>query len=411
MSRTQIPTVGDATIGMAPKSKAPKAALKAFAAAWLAVIISHASPAFAAKAVADCPAAHTPYSSDTLLIDLMLDPQAVAVLDQEGVLNSIPDMLRTTTPPTFGAIMTPRWMMTAGATLFGGGKSADPAVLVRLDQALAAIPITPAASERRCARYDHQPPILPRPDQRPAMLVFEKITGFRDGPSVDAAHKAFIDMAARRGWSITFTQNGAVFNKTQLKAYDAVIWNNISGDALTVPQQKALQRYLTAGGGFVGVHGSAGDFTYLWPWYRDELIGARFIGHPMNPQFQAAKVIVEGPKTGIVARLPDSWTMTEEWYSFAASPRLKGVHVLARLDETSYAPGPLAMGDHPIAWTHCIGAGRIFYSAIGHRPKSYTEPNSAELLEQGVAWALGEGDTRCKAGREVAAPSNVLLKR
>jgi type 1 glutamine amidotransferase len=61
------------------------------------------------------------------------------------------------------------------------------------------------------------------------------------------------------------------------------------------------------------------------------------------------------------------------------------------------------MGDHPIAWTHCLGDGRAFYTAIGHRPESYTEPNSAELLEQGVAWAAGVGETRCKAGREVAA--------
>ncbi len=367
----------------------------------LAALASLASPVFAAGPAADCPAARAPYSTDTLLIDLMLDPRAVAVLERQGILKSIPAMLRATTPPTFGAIITPRWMMTEGAMLFSGGQPADPTALANLDQALSALPVTPEASQRRCARYDHEPPVLPKLDHRPAILVFEKITGFRDGPSVDAAHKAFIDMAARRGWSVVFTQNGAVFNTAQLKAFDAVVWNNISGDALTVPQQQAFKRYLSSGGGFVGVHGSAGDFTYLWPWYRDVLIGARFIGHPMNPQFQAATVVVEGPKTGIVARLPDSWTMKEEWYSFAASPRLKGVHVLARLDEATYAPGALAMGDHPIAWTHCIGAGRAFYSAIGHRPQSYTEPNSAELLEQGIAWAAGAGDTRCKAGREV----------
>jgi uncharacterized protein len=121
----------------------------------------------------------------------------------------------------------------------------------------------------------------------------------------------------------------------------------------------------------------------------------------MNPQFQAAKVVVEGPKVGVTARLPDSWTMTEEWYHFAASPRAKGARILARLDESTYKPGALAMGeDHPIAWVRCLGKGRAFYSAIGHRPESYAEPNSAELLEQGVAWAAGAGDTRCEGGRE-----------
>jgi type 1 glutamine amidotransferase len=277
-----------------------------------------------------------------------------------------------------------------------------------LDKALAAIPITDEAAARRCARYDHTPPALPKPDRRPAILVFEKINGFRDGPSVEAAHKAFADMAARRGWSITFTENGAVFNRAQLAAYDAVVWNNVSGDVLTVPQEKALQAYLAAGGGFAGVHGAGGDPVYVWSWYPDVLIGAHFLGHPMNPHFQEARVVVEGPHTGVVAPLPESWTMTEEWYSFATNPRTRHAHILARLDESTYAPGArLAMGDHPIAWTQCLGDGRSFYTAIGHRPESYTEPNSAKLLEQGVAWAAGAGDTTCRAGREVAATASV----
>ena len=361
--------------------------------------------AAAAATPADCPAARTPYSSDSLLIDLLLDPRAKAALDAQGVLKTLPPVFSNTTPPTFAAIITPRWMLTAGMMRSGAGATGAE-TLAALDQSLAAIPITEEAAERRCARYDHAPPVLPKPDHHPAILVFEKITGFRDAPSVNAAHKAFADMAARRGWSIAFTENGAVFNRAQLKAYDAVVWNNISGDALTTPQEKAFKAYLASGGGFAGVHGSGGDFAYLWDWYPDALIGARFIGHPMNPQFQAAKVVVEGPKTGIVAKLPDSWTMTEEWYSFASSPRSKGVRVLARLDESTYNPGPrLAMGDHPIAWMHCLGNGRAFYTAIGHRPQSYAEPNSVELLEQGVAWAAGLGDTRCEAGREVNAPA------
>ena len=368
-----------------------------------------ASPAVAAPAVADCPAARTPYSSDTLLIDLQLDPRTKAVLDEQGVLKglALPPAMFRSTPPSMSAILTPRWLLITApkyfGKLFGGTTAARPEMVVALDRALAAIPVTDAAAVARCARYDQTPPVLPAPDRHPAILVFEKVTGFRDELSIKAAHKAFADMGARRGWSVTFTDNAAVFNSAQLKTYDAIVWNNISGDALTVPQENAFKHYLAAGGGFAGVHGSGGDFVYIWNWYPDTLIGARFIGHPMNPQFQSATVVVEGAKTGIVAHLPDRWSMTEEWYSFASSPRLNGAHVLAHLDESTYNPGPISMGDHPIAWTRCIGNGRAFYTAIGHRPESYAEPNSLELLEQGVAWAAGAGDTRCKAGREIAA--------
>jgi len=48
----------------------------------------------------------------------------------------------------------------------------------------------------------------------------------------------------------------------------------------------------------------------------------------------------------------------------------------------------LRMGDdHPLAWTNCIGKGRMFYSAIGHRPETYSEPNHVTLLESAITWA------------------------
>jgi len=60
----------------------------------------------------------------------------------------------------------------------------------------------------------------------------------------------------------------------------------------------------------------------------------------------------------------------------------------------------IRMGDHPIAWTQCIGNGRSFYTAIGHRPEGYSEPNTNKLLQQGVAWAAGLGENHCRGGKE-----------
>jgi hypothetical protein len=71
------------------------------------------------------------------------------------------------------------------------------------------------------------------------------------------------------------------------------------------------------------------------------------------------------------------------------------------LDEKSYKPTAgkvdLRMGNHPIAWTQCIGKGRSFYTAIGHRPESYSEPNTNRLIEQGLTWATGLGQSACRA--------------
>ena len=124
----------------------------------------------------------------------------------------------------------------------------------------------------------------------------------------------------------------------------------------------------------------------------DVLIGARFSAHPMNPQFQEARIAVD-KSHALSAGLPTEWRMTDEWYSFKTNPRLTGAKVVLTLDESTYTREgrfgePLDMGaDHPLAWTRCIGKGRMFYSAIGHLPETYRHPLHLTLLENAIGWA------------------------
>jgi type 1 glutamine amidotransferase len=353
----------------------------------LAATLGIAAPAFA-RPVTDCPLRDAPFSANAPLIDLLLSPAARGLVNSEmgGRLDNAPGRFFGTEPPTFSSILTLK-----EAARFTGMK---PEQIAALDARLRALPVTAADRVARCARYDNDVPRFDLPRDRPNILLFEKINGFKDVPSVDGAHAAFVALAARKGWNLVTTDKGGAFNRATLRQFHAVIWNNISGDVLSLSQRRAFENYITNGGAFVGVHGSAGDFIYFWDWYVDTLIGARFIGHPMNPQFQNARVVVEAKDHAIGKALPAEWTMMDEWYSFRTNPRTTGATVIATLDESTYKQeGPmgqkLSMGsDHPIAWTRCVGKGRSFYSAIGHRPETYTEPNNAMLLEAALTWAI-----------------------
>jgi type 1 glutamine amidotransferase len=366
--------------------------------AWLAPVSACLAADDAKSQEADCPAAFRAYSSGTPLLDLLLNPETKAVVEHDlpGFLAKLPPILAKPTPPTLADILTIRIMSSEFFPM-----PAD--ALDKLDKDLAQVQVTREAAVARCARYDHTPPVLPGKLDRPAMLVFSKSNGFRDDPSVNAAEAALRTMAGRRHWSTFFTDNAAVFNEGDLRRFDVVVWNNVSGDVLTVGQRDNFKAYLENGGGFAGVHGSGGDFFYDWDWYADNIIGARFKSHPLSPQFQAAKLKVDDSKNAIVNGLKPEWTMTDEWYSFKTNPRLNGADVLVTLDESTYKPVAgkmdLRMGDHPIAWTRCINKGRSFYTAIGHRPESYIEPNTNRLIEQGIAWAAGLGQSSCQAER------------
>ena len=69
-----------------------------------------------------------------------------------------------------------------------------------------------------------------------------------------------------------------VFKDTELKKYKAVIFLSTTGDALNDEQQAAFERYIKAGGGFVGIHAAA-DTEYGWPWYT-KMVGHMFHIHP-----------------------------------------------------------------------------------------------------------------------------------
>ncbi len=215
--------------------------------------------------------------------------------------------------------------------------------MAKVDSELRAIPVTAADKAARCERYDNDRPTFKFAKGKKHVLLFEKMTGFRDTPSVLAANAVFRKLADSQGWDLHVTEKGGAMHPSVLKQFDTVVWNNISGDVLTLTQRKAFRSYIESGGGFVGVHGSAGDPVYFWDWYPDTLIGARFIGHPSDPQFQDATVQVEAAASGIGADLQPGWTMNDEWYSFAKSARLNGANVIATLDEKSYKPGTTAL--------------------------------------------------------------------
>ena len=259
------------------------------------------------------------------------------------------------------------------------------------------------------ASYDKTPPQLPAKLSGNAILIFSKTNGFRDDEQIVAANRALEEIARARGWSSYTTENAAIFNPAQLARFKAVVWNSVSGDVLTPEQRSAFRAWLERGGGFVGLHGAGGDPQYAWRWYVDDLIGAQFIGHVMDPQFQAVNLNVEDRDHPATRGLPKVWRRTDEWYSFASNPRDKGYHILVTIDEKSYSPfekllpftkpKDIRMGaDHPMVWTHCVGDGRAFYSALGHAASTYGEPLHRKMIGGAIAWAAGLEGPGCAGG-------------
>ena len=216
------------------------------------------------------------------------------------------------------------------------------------------------------------------------MLVFTKTTGYRHA-SIPNGIAAVIKLGQENGFDVDTTENAGMFTEDTLKKYAAVIFLNTTGDVLNFRQEVAFERYIQAGGGFVGVH-SATDTEYDWGWY-GRLVGAYFNGHP---EPQQAKFIIKDKDFAATKFFTDTvWQRRDELYNFKKlNP---DVHVLLTIDEKSYKGGTNG-AYHPMSWYHDYDGGRAFYTELGHTEESYTEPNYLKHLLGGIQYAIGDNN-------------------
>nr|WP_233412474.1 ThuA domain-containing protein [Nucisporomicrobium flavum] len=220
------------------------------------------------------------------------------------------------------------------------------------------------------------------------VLVFSRTAGFRHD-SIPAGTTAIRELGAANGFSVTATEDPAVFTTAGLAPYEAVVFLNTTGDVLNAAQQTAFEGYVRGGGGYVGVHAAA-DTEYDWPFYGN-LVGAWFASHPA---IQAADVVVEDRAHAATAHLPQRWHRTDEWYNYRTNAR-STAHVLASLDEGSYSGGSMG-ADHPHAWCKTLDGGRSFYTGGGHTIESYSDPAFRAHLLGGIRYAARQANADCR---------------
>jgi len=239
--------------------------------------------------------------------------------------------------------------------------------------------------------------------QQKRVLVFSKTAGFRHA-SIKEGKQFFLDLGKKQNIVVDTTENAANINEENLKRYNAVVFLSTTGDVLNAVQQADFERYIQAGGGYVGIH-AASDTEYNWPWYND-LMGGYFASHPGRTvsNVQNGKMITMDKNHPSTAHLPETFERKDEFYDFK-SLKKDILKFLVRVDENSYKEGK--MGDfHPMAWYHEFDGGKSFYTNYGHTPETFVEPLMVEHIWGGLKWAMAEKLDYTKAKTQRAPEEN-----
>ena len=210
-----------------------------------------------------------------------------------------------------------------------------------------------------------------------------------------------------------------------LKKYDAVVFSNTTG-VLPLPDPQGFLDYIKAGHGFAGMH-SASDTFHEWPGSKVQpseyidMLGGEFLTHhgqtsvdahvedAMHPAtrelLQAASKTTPAASGDIAPKgksflVGKTWKIYDEIYLLKNNDRTK-VHVLLSMDKypNDGSPDANKPGDHLLSWSKSYGAGRVFYTELGHNIETWQDPLYQAHVQGGIEFALGisKGSTKLSA--------------
>lgn len=210
----------------------------------------------------------------------------------------------------------------------------------------------------------------------PAALV---ISGSNHG--FDKSAPLIHDALARQGVTSTLLEDKSILASPDLASFDVCVLG--SGftrrqrredgsselvNELDDAEAEGLFSFVRSGKGLIGIHGTG------W-WIGGEavrLLGGHANWHPPGLEFS---VHIDDPGHPITQNISD-FTVQDEIYMSAWDP---AIHVLAS--------ATWADKQHPMAWTHRYGEGRVFFTALGHGPGTFEKPAMQHLLANAVRWA------------------------
>jgi putative membrane-bound dehydrogenase-like protein len=174
------------------------------------------------------------------------------------------------------------------------------------------------------------------------------------------------------GINFTYTNSPSDLNPANLQNYDAlVIYAN--HDSISDEQESALLSFVEEGKGFIPVHCASWCFRNSEKYIN--LVGGQFWKHKTDTF--TTEIIKKDH--AVTQRLQAFATWDETYEHSKLAP---DITVLMERVE----------GDHrePWTWVKEYGKGRVFYTAYGHDARTWNNAGFADLMREGILWAVGD---------------------
>ncbi|MEI7728229.1 MAG: ThuA domain-containing protein [Verrucomicrobiota bacterium] len=228
------------------------------------------------------------------------------------------------------------------------------------------------------------------------ILVFYKCEGFVHGDGIITGNQALQLLGQKTGaWTAEFSNVYTSLDAANLAQYDAIVLNNTTRLKIPTEYKAGFLNFVKQGKGIVGIH-SATDNFYDWP-EAAAMLGGVFNSHPWGGGGTWAFKLDEPGHLLNQAFGGKNFKLKDEVYQFKDPYTRADRRVLLTLDLSDPATGAAKNmkredKDFAVAWIKNYGAGRVFFSNLGHAGNVFMEPAVLKFYLDGIQWALGDLD-------------------
>jgi type 1 glutamine amidotransferase len=209
-----------------------------------------------------------------------------------------------------------------------------------------------------------------------ALMVWGGWAGHEPRQCVDL----FAPFLRRQGYDVRIADTLDVYCDAALMRSLALIVQVWTMSTITGEQERGLLAAIEGGVGFAGWHGGMADAFRNSPQYQF-MVGGQWVAHPGNiVEYQVRIVNHTDPITAGLS----AFRMHSEQYYMHVDP--SNEVLAATTFDGTHVPW-IAGTVIPVVWKRRWGAGRVFYSSLGHVVKDFDVPEAREIAERGMCWA------------------------
>ena len=191
----------------------------------------------------------------------------------------------------------------------------------------------------------------------------------------------FAPILEEEGFAVTISDTLDTYKDRDLMAEQDLVVPAWTMGQIEGEQEQGLLAAVDSGVGIAGWHGCMADSFRNNTTYQF-MVGGQFVAHPDG--IIDYTVNIAAPDDPIVAGL-DDFQMHSEQYYMHTDP---GNQVLATTTLEGRQSAPWVNGTvMPVVWKRAWGAGRVFYSSLGHVARDFDVPQAYEIQRRGMIWA------------------------